>query len=44
MNFDFADILIETLDRRASDLHITAGAPPTLRQRGRLSPLEGFPC
>jgi twitching motility protein PilT len=43
MNFDFADILIETLDRRASDLHITAGAPPTLRLRGRLSPLEGFP-
>ena len=43
MNFDFADVLIETLERRASDLHITAGAPPTVRVRGRLTPLEDFP-
>jgi twitching motility protein PilT len=43
MNFDFADILLETLDRRASDLHITAGAPPTIRLRGRLTALEGYP-
>ena len=43
MNFDFADVLLEVLDRRASDLHITAGAPPTVRVRGRLTPLEGFP-
>jgi twitching motility protein PilT len=43
MNFDFADVLIETLDRRASDLHVTAGAPPTVRVRGRLTPLDDFP-
>src|SRR4051812_20658569 len=43
MNFDFADVLIETLERRASDLHITAGARPTLRVRGRLTPLEEYP-
>src|SRR5919205_3148958 len=43
MNFDFADVLIETLERRASDLHITAGAPPTVRVRGRLTPLEEYP-
>ena len=43
MNFDFADVLIEVIERRASDLHITAGAPPMLRLRGRLSALEGFP-
>jgi twitching motility protein PilT len=43
MNFDFADVLIEVLERRASDLHITAGAPPTIRIRGRLTPLEDFP-
>jgi twitching motility protein PilT len=42
MNLDFADVLIEVLDRRASDLHITAGAPPTIRVRGRLLPLD-FP-
>src|SRR5213082_2984783 len=43
MNFDFADVLIEVLDRRASDLHLTAGAPPMVRVRGRLGPLEGYP-
>src|SRR6476660_5016432 len=42
MNFEFADVLIEVLDRRASDLHLTAGAPPMVRVRGRLSPLDGY--
>jgi twitching motility protein PilT len=27
----------------ASDLHITSGAPPIVRIRGELAPLEGFP-
>jgi twitching motility protein PilT len=40
---DLADILLAMLDRRASDLHLTAGAPPTLRVRGRLQALEGYP-
>jgi twitching motility protein PilT len=31
------------LDRRASDLHITAGAKPTVRVRGRLTALDEFP-
>jgi len=43
VNFDFADILLAVLDHRASDLHITAGAAPTIRVRGHLKPLEGFP-
>src|SRR4030081_1219005 len=43
MNFDFADVLLEVLNRRASDLHLTAGSPPMVRVRGRLSPLEGYP-
>src|SRR3989440_6524364 len=43
MNFDFADVLIEVLERRASDLHLTAGAPPMVRVRGRLGPLERYP-
>jgi twitching motility protein PilT len=43
MNFDFADILLEVLESRASDLHITAGAAPSVRIRGRLAPLEGYP-
>jgi twitching motility protein PilT len=43
MNIDFADILLEVIDRRASDLHLTAGSPPMVRIRGRLTALEGFP-
>jgi twitching motility protein PilT len=43
MDFDFAALLLEVVDRRASDLHLTAGAPPMLRIRGRLAPVEGYP-
>src|SRR5436305_8351048 len=43
MNFDFADVLIEVLERRASDLHLTAGGRPMLRVRGRLAPMDGYP-
>jgi twitching motility protein PilT len=43
MRFDFADLLLEVLERRASDLHITAGAKPAVRVRGRLVPLDDYP-
>jgi twitching motility protein PilT len=43
MNLDFAEVLLEVVDRRASDLHLTAGAQPMVRVRGRLTPLEGYP-
>jgi twitching motility protein PilT len=43
MDLDFAELLMEVVDRRASDLHMTAGAPPMVRVRGRLSPVEGYP-
>ena len=43
MEIDFADLLMEVVSRRASDLHITAGAHPTVRVRGRLTPLEDYP-
>jgi twitching motility protein PilT len=43
MNLDFAEVLLEVIDRRASDLHITAGTSPMLRVRGRLAPMEGYP-
>ena len=42
MDFDFADILLEVLERKASDLHITVGTPPMVRVRGRLTPMEGY--
>src|SRR3979409_413036 len=40
MHFDFADILLEVIEAGASDLHLTVGAPPMVRERGRLRPLE----
>src|ERR1700760_3977878 len=43
MNFDFADILLKVVEHKASDLHITSGAPPTIRVRGSLVPLEDMP-
>ena len=44
MELDFAEVLLEVISRRASDLHVTAGAPPMVRLRGRLTPLEGYPA
>ena len=44
MDLDFAEVLLEVIDRRASDLHITAGAPPMVRVRGRLTPIDGYPA
>jgi len=43
MDIDFADLLMEVVKRRASDLHLAAGAHPTVRVRGRLAPLEEYP-
>src|SRR5258708_15927268 len=43
MDIDFADLLMEVVHRRASDLHLAAGAHPTVRVRGRLTPLEDYP-
>ena len=40
MNFDFADILIEVITAGASDLHLTVGAPPMVRERGKLRGLD----
>jgi twitching motility protein PilT len=44
MELDFAEVLLEVVDRRASDLHLTAGAPPMVRIRGRLTPMDGYPA
>ena len=40
MDFDFADVLLKVMERNASDLHLTAGSPPMVRQHGRLHPLD----
>src|SRR5215210_3450764 len=38
--FDFADVLMEVVDRGASDLHLTAGSPPMVRVSGKLVALD----
>ena len=43
MDIDFADMLMEVVARRASDLHLSVGANPTVRVRGRLAPLDEYP-
>jgi twitching motility protein PilT len=43
MRFDLADLLLDVVARNASDLHLTAGAHPTVRVRGRLTQLEDYP-
>jgi twitching motility protein PilT len=43
MHLDFAELLLEVLERRASDLHITAASKPMVRVRGRLVELDGYP-
>jgi twitching motility protein PilT len=44
VSLDFAEILLAVVTEKASDLHITAGAPPMLRVRGSLVPIEGTPA
>src|SRR5918998_407323 len=30
MDFDFAEVLLQVMERNASDLHLTAGSPPMI--------------
>jgi twitching motility protein PilT len=43
MDIDFADLLMEVVSRRASDLHLSSGARPTVRVRGKLEALDEYP-
>src|SRR4051794_5417861 len=43
MRFDFADLLMDVLNRRASDLHLTAGNHPMVRVRGHLVAMTDYP-
>jgi twitching motility protein PilT len=40
MEFDFAEVLIQVMEKNASDLHLTAGSPPMIRHHGRLHALD----
>jgi twitching motility protein PilT len=41
--FDFSEVLRQMVEARASDVHLTAGVPPMIRDKGRIRPMEGFP-
>jgi twitching motility protein PilT len=40
---DFSEVLGRMVETRASDVHITPGFPPAIRDKGRIRPMEGFP-
>ncbi|WP_246169544.1 type IV pilus twitching motility protein PilT [Actinotalea subterranea] len=42
-DIDLDNALRAMIELGASDLHLTSGAPPMIRQDGGLKPLEGFP-
>src|SRR3954447_9967286 len=44
MEIDFAEILSQTIELNASDLHMTVGSPPMVRVRGELRALENYPA
>jgi twitching motility protein PilT len=44
MDLDFAEVLQRMVAERASDVHLTAGFPPAIRVRGRVTPLEDYPA
>ena len=39
-NFTINELLVEALDNKASDLHITVGMPPLMRVNGLLSKMR----
>ena len=43
MSIDYSQVLLEVVTRNASDLHLTAGVPPVVRQRGSLVRLDDYP-
>ena len=43
MDFDFSEVLAHMVSVRASDVHLTAGFPPAIREKGRIEPMDGFP-
>jgi twitching motility protein PilT len=42
-DFDFSEVLRQMVETRASDVHLTPGVPPMIRDKGRIRPMEGFP-
>jgi twitching motility protein PilT len=43
MDFDFAEVLARMVEAQASDVHLTPGVPPMMRDKGKIGAMEGFP-
>src|SRR5262245_64041515 len=43
MELDFAEVLRHMVAVRASDVHLTPGFPPAIRDKGKIVPMDGFP-
>jgi twitching motility protein PilT len=42
-DFDFAAVLHQMVEAGASDVHLSPGFAPAMRERGRIEPMKGFP-
>src|SRR5918996_939809 len=42
MAFDFSEVLRRMVESRASDVHLTPGVPPCMRDKGKILHMEGF--
>src|SRR5881394_4234819 len=42
MAVDFSDVLRRMVETKASEVHITAGVPPSMRDKGKIVHMEGF--
>jgi twitching motility protein PilT len=40
---DFSEVLRRMVEARASDVHLTPGFPPAIRDKGKIVAMEGFP-
>src|SRR5918994_3622596 len=43
-SLDFSEVLRRMVEVRASDVHLTAGFPPAMRDKGKIEAMEGFPA
>src|SRR5512146_2712904 len=43
MDLDFSEVLGRMVQAKASDVHLTPGFPPAMRDKGKIVPMEGFP-
>src|SRR6476660_10093798 len=42
-SLDFSEVLRRMVEAKASDVHLTAGFPPAIRDKGKITAMDGFP-